>query len=72
MKVSHLLIACVWQIASVSCNENAKRLYDDLMINYNRLRRPAKHVHKPLTVGLKLRLSQIIDVVQSRLEVQVF
>jgi nicotinic acetylcholine receptor len=63
MKVPHLLIVCIWQIVSASCNENAKRLYDDLMISYNRLRRPAKHVHKPLTVGLKLRLSQIIDVV---------
>uniref|UniRef100_A0A914VQF1 Uncharacterized protein n=2 Tax=Plectus sambesii TaxID=2011161 RepID=A0A914VQF1_9BILA len=48
--------------AFVSGNENAKRLYDDLMINYNKLRRPAKSPHEPVTIKLRLRLSQIIDV----------
>uniref|UniRef100_A0A1I7WNY2 Neur_chan_LBD domain-containing protein n=1 Tax=Heterorhabditis bacteriophora TaxID=37862 RepID=A0A1I7WNY2_HETBA len=43
-------------------NEDAKRLYDDLMVNYNRHRRPASGPHEPLTIKLKLRLSQIIDV----------
>ncbi|EJW71514.1 hypothetical protein WUBG_17580, partial [Wuchereria bancrofti] len=44
------------------CNEDAKRLHDDLMANYNKHRRPAPAVNKPITIKLKLRLSQIIDV----------
>lgn len=44
-------------------NEDAKRLYDDLMVNYNRHRRPAVSPNEPTTIKLKLRLSQIIDVV---------
>ncbi|KAI1715373.1 neurotransmitter-gated ion-channel ligand binding domain-containing protein [Ditylenchus destructor] len=47
---------------AVRANEDAKRLYDDLMVNYNRHRRPANSPNEPLTVQLKLRLSQIIDV----------
>ncbi|VDN58347.1 unnamed protein product [Dracunculus medinensis] len=43
-------------------NEDAKRLYDDLMIRYNRLSRPSSNPHIPITIKLKLRLSQIIDV----------
>ncbi|KRZ28987.1 Acetylcholine receptor subunit alpha-type unc-38 [Trichinella pseudospiralis] len=43
-------------------NENAKRLFDDLLINYNKLRRPVKNPNDILTIKLKLRLSQIIDV----------
>ncbi|CAD6184221.1 unnamed protein product [Caenorhabditis auriculariae] len=49
-------------VLSVWANEDAKRLYDDLMVNYNRHRRPASSPHQPLTIKLKLRLSQIIDV----------
>lgn len=44
------------------CNEDAKRLYDDLMVSYNRHRRPAHSPTEPITIKLKLRLSQIIDV----------
>lgn len=44
-------------------NEDAKRLYDDLMVSYNRHRRPANSPQDTATVKLKLRLSQIIDVV---------
>ena len=44
-------------------NEDAKRLYDDLMVNYNRHRRPAPSPSEPITIKLKMRLSQIIDVV---------
>nr|AFY08299.1 nicotinic acetylcholine receptor alpha subunit 38 [Oesophagostomum dentatum] len=46
----------------VSGNEDAKRLYDDLMVDYNRQKRPSLGPHKPITIKLKLRLSQIIDV----------
>ncbi|KAI1722436.1 neurotransmitter-gated ion-channel ligand binding domain-containing protein [Ditylenchus destructor] len=43
-------------------NEDAKRLYDDLLTNYNRHKRPADSPLEPITIRLKLRLSQIIDV----------
>nr|CRZ22632.1 Bm8694 [Brugia malayi] len=43
-------------------NEDAKRLYDDLLVNYNKHRRPAPEPNKPINIKLKLRLSQIIDV----------
>ncbi|KAF8366410.1 unc-38 [Pristionchus pacificus] len=46
----------------IHSNEDAKRLYDDLMVNYNRHRRPSSSPHEPITIKLKLRLSQIIDV----------
>lgn len=51
-------------IILVNANEDAKRLYDDLMVNYNKHRRPAPAPNKPITIKLKLRLSQIIDVVR--------
>lgn len=50
-------------ISTICCNEDAKRLHDDLMASYNRHRRPAPAANKPITIKLKLRLSQIIDVV---------
>ncbi|CAD5224205.1 unnamed protein product [Bursaphelenchus xylophilus] len=46
----------------ISANEDAKRLYDDLMVNYNKHRRPARSPTEAVTIFLKLRLSQIIDV----------
>nr|CDQ02338.2 Bm3490 [Brugia malayi] len=57
------LISLMSLVASVAyCNEDAKRLHDDLMANYNKHRRPAPAANKPITIKLKLRLSQIIDV----------
>jgi nicotinic acetylcholine receptor len=47
-----------------SCgNPDAKRLYDDLLSNYNKLVRPVVNVTDAVTVRLKLKLSQLIDVV---------
>ncbi|XP_059098784.1 acetylcholine receptor subunit alpha-like isoform X2 [Tigriopus californicus] len=43
-------------------NPDAKRLYDDLLSNYNKLVRPVVNVSEPVTVRLKLKLSQLIDV----------
>ncbi|WAQ98320.1 ACH4-like protein [Mya arenaria] len=46
-------------------NDDAKRLYHDLLIQnkYNKLIRPiGNNTHKPLTVKMGIRLSQIIDV----------
>jgi hypothetical protein len=44
-------------------NPHAKRLYDDLLHNYNRLIRPVQNFTETLTVNLGLKLSQLIDVV---------
>lgn len=44
-------------------NPDAKRLYDDLLSNYNKLVRPVINVTDALTVKIKLKLSQLIDVV---------
>ncbi len=44
-------------------NPDAKRLYDDLLSNYNKLVRPVQNTTDPLTVRIKLKLSQLIDVV---------
>ena len=49
-----------------SCgNPDAKRLYDDLLSNYNKLVRPVVNVTDAVKVRLKLKLSQLIDVVSS-------
>lgn len=47
----------------VEANPDAKRLYDDLLSNYNRLIRPVANNTEKLTVKLGLKLSQLIDVV---------
>ena len=43
-------------------NPDAKRLYDDLISRYNKLVRPVRNVSDPLTVHIKLKLSQLIEV----------
>ncbi|KAK9884953.1 hypothetical protein WA026_009189 [Henosepilachna vigintioctopunctata] len=45
-----------------SGNPDAKRLYDDLLSNYNKLVRPVVNVSDALQVKIKLKLSQLIDV----------
>lgn len=42
---------------------DAKRLYDDLLSNYNKLVRPVVNTSDVLKVSIKLKLSQLIDVV---------
>jgi len=43
-------------------NPDAKRLYDDLLSNYNRLIRPVINHTEKVTVKLGLRLSQLVDL----------
>ena len=50
-------------LADCFANMYAKRLYDDLLSNYNRLIRPVNNNTDKLTVWLNLKLSQLIDVV---------
>ena len=46
----------------MEANPEAKRLYDDLLSNYNRLIRPVVNNTETLTVWLGLKLSQLIEV----------
>lgn len=56
---------CFVLFAGCSGNPDAKRLYDDLLSNYNKLVRPVVNVSDALTVKIKLKLSQLIDVVST-------
>lgn len=47
-------------------NPDAKRLYDDLLSNYNRLIRPVSNNTDTVLVKLGLRLSQLIDLVSGK------
>ncbi|XP_055679483.1 acetylcholine receptor subunit alpha-like isoform X1 [Lutzomyia longipalpis] len=47
---------------AVAGNPDAKRLYDDLLSNYNKLVRPVVNTSDVLKVCIKLKLSQLIDV----------
>ncbi|XP_039306574.1 acetylcholine receptor subunit alpha-like 1 isoform X2 [Solenopsis invicta] len=56
-------ISClVAPFPGASANPEAKRLYDDLLSNYNRLIRPVGNNSDRLTVKMGLRLSQLIEV----------
>ena len=60
-----LLTLCCLVRAGCAGNPDAKRLYDDLLSNYNKLVRPVVNVTDPLKVKIKLKLSQLIDVVST-------
>ena len=60
-----LLTLCCLVRAGCAGNPDAKRLYDDLLSNYNKLVRPVVNVTDPLKVKIKLKLSQLIDVVSA-------
>nr|XP_022910691.1 acetylcholine receptor subunit beta-like 2 isoform X1 [Onthophagus taurus]XP_022910692.1 acetylcholine receptor subunit beta-like 2 isoform X1 [Onthophagus taurus] len=49
-------------IEQIEANPDAKRLYDDLLSNYNRLIRPVGNHTETLTVYLGLKLSQLIEM----------
>ncbi|KAG5861101.1 hypothetical protein JTB14_012837 [Gonioctena quinquepunctata] len=49
-------------IKHIEANPDAKRLYDDLLSNYNRLIRPVNNHTETLTVWLSLKLSQLIEM----------
>lgn len=52
---------------AVAGNPDAKRLYDDLLSNYNKLVRPVVNTSDVLRVCIKLKLSQLIDVVSGNI-----
>ncbi|XP_044756115.1 acetylcholine receptor subunit beta-like 2 [Coccinella septempunctata] len=49
-------------IKHIEANPDTKRLYDDLLSNYNRLIRPVINHTETLTVWLGLKLSQLIEM----------
>lgn len=53
-------------------NPDTKRLYDDLLSNYNRLIRPVINNTETLTVWLGLKLSQLIEMVQTQIFISTF
>ncbi|KAL1453354.1 hypothetical protein WDU94_007495 [Cyamophila willieti] len=64
--MSWTFIWCLWALiltTTVLGNPDAKRLYDDLLSNYNKLVRPVVNTTDVLRVCIKLKLSQLIDVV---------
>lgn len=66
-----LSFSVMWTLlASCVANPDAKRLYDDLLSNYNRLIRPVSNNTDTVLVKLGLRLSQLIDLVSSPYAVQ--
>lgn len=60
-----VLFSLVFQlfVQEITGNPDAKRLYDDLLSNYNRLIRPVSNNTETVLVKLGLRLSQLIDLV---------
>jgi hypothetical protein len=52
-------------IPAVSANPDANRLYEDLMMTYNRIVTPTRNASEKLIVRLGLKLSQLMDVVSS-------
>lgn len=46
----------------MEANPDAKRLYDDLLSNYNRLIRPVENHTETVTVWMSLKLSQLIEM----------
>ena len=56
------LVVIMW-ISMVEANPDAKRLYDDLLSNYNRLIRPVANNTDKITVRMGLKLSQLVDLV---------
>ncbi|XP_050540524.1 acetylcholine receptor subunit alpha-like [Daktulosphaira vitifoliae] len=62
--LNDILILCIFflNISGYLMNQDAKRLYDDLLSNYNKLVRPVINNSEPLAVKIKIKLSQLIDI----------
>ncbi len=61
---SLLLLLLLW-LPLAAGNPDAKRLYDDLLSNYNRLIRPVANNTDKITVKMGLKLSQLVDLVSN-------
>jgi nicotinic acetylcholine receptor len=59
-----MTLVWIWcWVGVIQSSPDAKRLYDDLLRDYNKLIRPVGNTSDTLIVKLGLRLTQIIDVV---------
>ena len=58
------LLLLLTGLCQVAPNPDAKRLYDDLLGNYNRLIRPVANNTDKITVRMGLKLSQLVDLVR--------
>ncbi|XP_021944477.1 acetylcholine receptor subunit alpha-L1 isoform X2 [Folsomia candida] len=56
------LLLVLLNLCPIRANPDAKRLYDDLLSNYNRLIRPVYNNTDTVLVRLGLRLSQLLDL----------
>jgi len=52
---------------NTKANPDAKRLYSNLLANYDRLIRPVANSSDRLTVHMRLKLSQVIGVLLLRI-----
>ncbi|XP_003373948.1 acetylcholine receptor subunit alpha-type unc-63 [Trichinella spiralis] len=50
-------------VVTCSRSEHARRLFQDILTGYNKLLRPVQNTSDAVTVKVKLRLSQLLDVV---------
>lgn len=68
MRLASSLAVCLALAASGAAaapSSDANRLYEDLMMSYNRFVRPVQNDTDTLVVKLGLKLSQLIDVVSA-------
>lgn len=59
----NLLIIILFQINEIFSNEDAKRLFDDLLSDYNSQIRPVEKTEDIIELRLGIKLSQIADIV---------
>lgn len=57
-----LMVQLLTFAETVIASHHERRLYEDLMRDYNMLERPVENYSQPVTVYLKVSLQQIIDV----------
>ena len=60
-----LLLVLQSQLEQVVATKDMDRLYEDLLFAYNRLARPVPSNEDMVKVKMRLRLSQLIDVVST-------
>lgn len=64
LEVSCWALSVVWLLPTDGeCGQDAGRLIEDLLTDYNKLVRPVENDTDTLIVRLKLKLSQLLDVV---------
>ncbi|EFO18871.2 hypothetical protein LOAG_09624 [Loa loa] len=60
--IVNFYLPCIFFLSIVHCNKDANRLFEDLLVDYNKLVRPVDNKTNALVVRFKLKLSQLLDV----------